>query len=324
MSVVEPATSPILEVTGLRKHYRVRGGGNVRAVDGVDLTIQSGETFGLVGESGCGKSTLARLVLRLEEPSEGRVHFAGTDISTMRDKALRPLRAGMQMIFQDPFSSLNPRRRVGDALGDVVRLHGLSEDVGGEAQRLLELVGLDAGAANRYPREFSGGQRQRIAIARALATRPRFIVADEPVSALDVSIQAQIINLLEDLKREEGLAMLFISHDLSVVRHLADRVAVMYLGKVVEIGGRRTIYESPVHPYTEALLDAVPVPDPSFATRERIVLSGDIPSAADPPSGCRFHTRCRYATEVCVQQEPPLTDHGAGRFAACHHPLNLP
>jgi oligopeptide/dipeptide ABC transporter ATP-binding protein len=329
-----PDGGPLLEAAHLVHHFPVRSGalldrevGRVRAVDDVSLQVAAGETLGLVGESGCGKSTLSRCLLRLLEPTAGAVRFAGRDITRLRRRELRPLRREMQMVFQDPFSSLNPRRRVGQIVGDPIRLHGEARgaaEVKRQVRQLLERVGLSPEHYNRFPHEFSGGQRQRIGVARALALRPRLIVADEPVSALDVSIQAQILNLLDDLQSELGLTYLFVAHDLGVVRHVSDRVAVMYLGKLVEIAPAAVLYERPVHPYTVALLSAVPIPDPrANAARKRIVLEGDVPSAVDPPPGCRFHTRCPRASEVCGRVEPPLVDYGDGRLAACHHPVSV-
>lgn len=321
---------PLLEVTDLVKHFPIRSGilvdrevGRVRAVDGVSLVLHEGETLGLVGESGCGKSTLCRAILQLTPPTSGSVRFAGRELVGLSRRELRPLRRQIQMIFQDPFASLNPRKRIGQIIGDPMELHGLASgaDVRRQVQDLLGRVGLQAEHYNRYPHEFSGGQRQRIGIARALALRPRLIVADEPVSALDVSVQAQIINLLEDLQAEFGLAYLFVAHDLGVVRHVSDRVAVMYLGKVVETADSRALYERPMHPYSVALLSAVPVPDPRRnATRNRIVLEGDVPSPIDPPPGCRFHTRCRWSTDECRAEQPALSAMTGGHLVACYHP----
>jgi len=285
--------------------------------------VREGETLGLVGESGCGKSTLCRAILQLIAPTSGSVRFDGQELVGRSPPQLRPLRRQMQMIFQDPFASLNPRKRVGQIIGDPMQLHGLADgtDVKRRVQELLDRVGLQAEHYNRYPHEFSGGQRQRIGIARALALQPRLIIADEPVSALDVSVQAQIINLLEDLQREFGMAYVFVAHDLGVVRHVSDRVAVMYLGKIVEEADSASLYSCPRHPFTHALLSAVPIPDPrKNAARQRITLEGDVPSPIDPPSGCRFHTRCASATDICRRDEPSLvTD--AGHSVACHHPL---
>ena len=323
--------APLLEVTNLVKYFPIKSGvlidrevGRVRAVDGVSLTLHEGETLGLVGESGCGKSTLSRAILQLITPTSGSVKFDGQELVGRSPRELRPLRRQMQMIFQDPFASLNPRKRIGQIIGDPMKLHGLADgaQLKRRVQELLDRVGLQAEHFNRYPHEFSGGQRQRIGIARALALEPRLIIADEPVSALDVSVQAQIINLLEDLQREFGMAYLFVAHDLGVVRHVSDRVAVMYLGKIVEHADSDTLYARPRHPYTHALLSAVPIPDPrKNAARERITLEGDVPSPIDPPAGCRFHTRCASATVICRTDEPPLVTDGVGHAVACHHPL---
>jgi oligopeptide/dipeptide ABC transporter ATP-binding protein len=325
---VTPATHQtgnghLLEVEDLAVHYGLRKGDTVRAVDGVTISISPGKTLGLVGESGCGKSTLGRAVLRLVPILRGTIRFDGVDITHLTERNLRPLRPRMQVIFQDPFSSLNPLKRVGRIISEPLAVHGLGdgEDLQRAVDAALERVGLPPDVVDRFPREFSGGQRQRIAIARALALRPRFVVADEPVSALDVSIQAQVINLLQRLQREEGLAYLFISHDLGVIRHVADDVAVMYLGRVVEFAPQEALFARPLHPYTEALISAVPAPDPDRSRQKRIVLSGELPNPAAPPPGCSFHTRCRYATDVCRRVEPALIDHGGGHLLACHHPL---
>jgi oligopeptide transport system ATP-binding protein len=322
----------LVEVQSLKKYFPIRKGvlqrefARVHAVDDVSFSVREGETIGLVGESGCGKSTLGRCIVRLLEPTEGDVVFQGKSIGKLRARALRPLRRQMQMVFQDPYASLNPRKRVGTIVGDPLRIHRIGDrkDRKQKVQELLQAVGLSPEHYNRFPHEFSGGQRQRIGVARALALRPKLIVADEPVSALDVSIQAQMINLLEDLQKEFHLTYIFIAHDLGVVRHVSDRIAVMYLGKLVEVSPAEELYERPIMPYTEALLSAVPIPDPDLSDqRERIVLEGDVPSPINPPSGCRFHPRCRYATDICKQVEPPLVDYGNGHLAACHHPLNV-
>ncbi|MGH2953789.1 MAG: ABC transporter ATP-binding protein [Solirubrobacterales bacterium] len=322
----------LLEVRNLVKHFPIKSGilidrevGRVRAVDDVSFSIAEGETLGLVGESGCGKSTLCRSLLRLIEPTSGSVRFRDQEVTTLGRRELRPLRRDMQMIFQDPYASLNPRKRVRQIVGDPLRLHGLASgsELDRRVEQLVERVGLSSEHLNRFPHEFSGGQRQRIGIARALALGPKMIIADEPVSALDVSIQAQIINLLEDLQDEFGLTYVFVAHDLGVVRQVADRIAVMYLGKIVELGPADEVYANPIHPYTLSLLSAVPIPDPrANAGRKPVVLEGDVPSPADPPAACRFHPRCPYATEICSEVEPPLVDHGRDHWAACHHPLN--
>jgi oligopeptide transport system ATP-binding protein len=323
---------PLLEVDNLRKYFPIRKGvlqrevARVHAVDDVTFAVSEGETLGLVGESGCGKSTLGRTIVRLLEPTDGKVNFLGRDISKVGARSLRPLRREMQMIFQDPYASLNPRKRVGSIIGDPLKIHDIGDKKSRRTrvQELLETVGLSPEHYNRFPHEFSGGQRQRIGVARALALNPKLIVADEPVSALDVSIQSQMLNLLDDLQDELKLTYLFIAHDLGVVRHVSDRIAVMYLGKLVELSPAEELYQRPIMPYTEALLSAVPIPDPDLsAKRERIVLEGDVPSPINPPSGCRFHPRCRYMTDICREVEPPLVNYGNGHLAACHHPLNV-
>jgi oligopeptide transport system ATP-binding protein len=323
--------TPLVEVQHLKKYFPIKKGmlqrevARVHAVDDVTFSVQKGETLGLVGESGCGKSTLGRTIVRLLEPTEGEIRFEGRDITGLGRRQLRPLRRDMQMVFQDPYASLNPRKRVGSIIGDPLKIHeiGTQAERKRRVQELLEIVGLSPEHYNRFPHEFSGGQRQRIGVARALALRPKLIVADEPVSALDVSIQSQILNLLSELQDEFNLTYMFIAHDLGVVRHVSDRIAVMYLGKLVEVSPAEELYQRPIMPYTEALLSAVPIPDPDLARRrERIVLEGDVPSPIDPPSGCRFHPRCRYATDICAKVEPPLTDY-EGHLAACHHPLNV-
>ncbi len=317
----------LLEVKNLKKHFPVYGGllGNkveyLKAVDGVSFQIRRGETLGLVGESGCGKSTIGRTIIRLYDVTDGEIIYDGTELGRLSQKEIRPYRKRMQMIFQDPYASLNSRMTVGDIIGESLDIHGLSQ---GEARQkriyeLLDRVGLVKDHANRYPHEFSGGQRQRIGIARSLAVNPDFIICDEPISALDVSIQAQVVNMLEDLQKEFGLTYLFIAHDLSMVKHISDRIGVMYLGKLVEIADAKELYENPLHPYSQALLSAIPIPDPDVAkANKRIVLQGDVPSPLNPPSGCRFRTRCRYAMEICSQVEPILTEMGGGHMSACH------
>ncbi|MFI6993210.1 ABC transporter ATP-binding protein [Nonomuraea wenchangensis] len=331
MSEPNYASEPLLSVQDMEKHFPVTKGllkrqvGAVKAVDGISFDVFKGETLGLVGESGCGKSTTGRLVTRLLEPTAGKVVFEGQDITHMSQGRLRPLRRDMQMIFQDPYSSLNPRHTVGAIVGAPFRIQGVQTENGIKkaVQDILSLVGLNPEHYNRYPHEFSGGQRQRIGIARTLALKPKLIIADEPVSALDVSIQAQVVNLLEDLQNELDLTYVVIAHDLSVVRHISDRVAVMYLGKIVEIADRKRLYSSPMHPYTNALLSAVPVPDPKARKgRERIRLAGDVPSPLNPPPACRFHTRCWKAQEICKTVEPPLGEVASGHRVACHFPEN--
>ncbi|MFD4629696.1 ABC transporter ATP-binding protein [Streptomyces sp. NPDC058284] len=323
---------PLLKVDGLVKHFPIKKGllqrqvAAVQAVDGLSFDVRPGETLGVVGESGCGKSTMGRLITRLLEPTGGRVEFEGTDITHLNTAKMRPLRRDVQMIFQDPYSSLNPRHTIGTIVGAPFKLQGVKPEGGVKktVQEMLERVGLSPEHYNRYPHEFSGGQRQRIGIARALALRPKLVVADEPVSALDVSIQAQVVNLLDDLQDELGLTYVIIAHDLSVIRHVSDRIAVMYLGKIVELADRKDLYSTPMHPYTKALLSAVPVPDPKRrgVKSERILLRGDVPSPIDPPAGCRFHTRCWKATAICATKEPPLTALATGHQVACHHPEN--
>ncbi len=315
----------LLETKNLKMHFPIKAGilkrtvGHVKAVDGVDLHIRRGETLGLVGESGCGKSTLARVILRLLEPTEGEVIFEGENILDYDRKRMLRVRRNMQIVFQDPYASLNPRMTVGNIVGEPLKTHRVEGDRKRRVQELLEIVGLSPEHYNRYPHEFSGGQRQRIGVARAIALNPKLIICDEPVSALDVSIQAQVINLLQDLQKEFDLTYVFIAHDLSVVKHISDRVAVMYLGKIVEMAERNELYADPLHPYTKALLSAVPIPDPVIEKRrERIILSGDVPSPINPPSGCHFHTRCPYAMEVCRRIDPIFADQGNGHFVACH------
>ncbi len=323
----EPLLSaPLLSARGLTKHFAIKGGifarevHRIHAVDGVSFDIAAGETLGLVGESGCGKSTTGRCILRLIEPSSGEVWFQGKDVTKLDTEALRGLRRDMQIIFQDPFASLNPRHTVGGIIGEALVIHGLARtraELDDRVVELLETVGLQPDHRHRFPHEFSGGQRQRIGIARALAVEPKLIICDEPVSALDVSIQAQVINLLEDLQEKFGLTYLFIAHDLSVVEHISDRIAVMYLGRVVEIAPARELYDNPRHPYSEALLSAVPIPDP-LVKRKRIVLQGDVPNPIRPPSGCRFHTRCPIAEARCTQDVPELEQTSEGHWVACH------
>jgi oligopeptide/dipeptide ABC transporter ATP-binding protein len=322
----------LISVDHLKVYFPIKQGfvidrevARVHAVNDVTLSVASGETVGLVGESGCGKTTLSRAIMRLIDPTEGTLRFRGDDITSAGRRRLVPLRREMQMVFQDPFASLNPRKRVVQIIGTPLRLHGTPRDkVAGRVRELLDLVGLAPEHLNRFPHEFSGGQRQRIGVARALALEPKLIVLDEPVSALDVSVQAQIINLLDDLQDEFGLTYLFVAHDLSVVRHVSDRIAVMYLGKLMEVSPSEELYTKPIHPYTFALLSAIPIPDPrENRERERIVVSGEPPNPIEPPPGCVFHPRCPRATQVCREVEPPLTRYANGHLAACHHPLNV-
>ena len=315
----------LIEVKNLVKYFPVRGGvlqrvqAWVKAVDDVSFTVRSGETLGLVGESGSGKTTVGRVLLRLEQPTSGQVFFEGADLMQLSDSALKQFRKQMQIIFQDPFSSLDPRTPIGDSIGEGLRVHGVRNGRQRREQvlEIMKTVGLEEYHARRYPHEFSGGQRQRIGIARALILKPKFLVCDEPVSALDVSIQAQVLNLLRQLQKEFGLTYLFIAHNMSVVEHISDRVAVMYLGKLFEVADRDEMYRNPQHPYTQALMSAIPVPDPDLR-RDRIILTGDIPSPLNPPAGCRFHPRCREAVDLCSKEEPPLIDLGGGHLVACH------
>jgi oligopeptide transport system ATP-binding protein len=317
----------LLQVEDLTMHFPIYRGvirrqvGAVRAVDGVSFEVKRGETLGLVGESGCGKSTTGRAILQLYKPTAGRVHFDGADLIALKGEKLRRMRRKMQMIFQDPYASLNPRMTVGQIVGEPLMVHNAATatEIEARVQHLLELVNLNPSFANRYPHEFSGGQRQRIGVARALALQPSFIICDEPISALDVSIQAQVVNLLEELQEQFNLTYLFIAHDLSMVRHISDRVAVMYLGVIVELATRDAIYQNPLHPYTQALLSAVPIPDPvADAKRQRTILKGDVPSPANPPSGCRFRTRCPIAEAICAEKRPEFRELKPGHFAACH------
>ncbi|MDP4125388.1 MAG: dipeptide ABC transporter ATP-binding protein [Bacillota bacterium] len=326
MTETKKNTEALLQVENLQKYFPIRKGiivqkhvGDVKAVDGVSFDIRRGETLGMVGESGCGKSTIGRTILRLLEPTGGKVIFEGKVINGFSGEEMRKMRSQMQMIFQDPYASLNPRMRVGDIIGEPILIHGVSNRAEREkrVRKLLDVVGLSPYHGARYPHEFSGGQRQRIGIARALSVSPKLIVCDEPVSALDVSIQAQVINLLEDLQKEFDLTYLFIAHDLAVVKHISSRVVVMYLGKMVELSTSDELYRNPLHPYTTALLSAIPLPDPTVK-KDRILLKGDVPSPVNPPSGCRFHTRCPKAQGICKQEDPEFKDIGNGHYVACH------
>ncbi|MBC8588232.1 ABC transporter ATP-binding protein [Paratissierella segnis] len=323
--MIELEERVLLEVKGLKKYFPITKGlfkktvGYVKAVDGISLNIKCGETLGLVGESGCGKSTLGRSIIRLIEPLEGQVIMDGVDILSLNKDEMRKQREKLQIIFQDPFASLNPRMTVGDIVEEPLKVHkkGAQNERNEKVIELLKMVGLNEQAIGRYPHQFSGGQRQRIGIARALALNPELVICDEPVSALDVSVRSQVLNLMNDLKEKMGLTFLFISHDLSVVKHISDRVAVMYLGRLVEIADKNEIYNIPFHPYTEALMSAIPIPDPEYK-KDRIILKGDVPSPANPPSGCYFHTRCLYASKICEKNQPELVNYGNNHYAACH------
>ncbi|XXM71257.1 ABC transporter ATP-binding protein [Lysinibacillus sphaericus] len=318
-------TEPLLKVENLKKHFPITGGilgrpvSSVKAVDGVSFTVNKGETLGIVGESGCGKSTTGRMLMRLIDPSEGKVTFEDRELTGLSNSEMRKIRREIQMVFQDPYASLNPRHTVEKILEEPLKVHGLgsAKERKERVHELLNIVGLSSYHAKRYPHQFSGGQRQRIGIARALMTKPKLIIADEPVSALDVSIQSQVLNLMQDLQKEFELTYIFIAHDLGVVRHISDRVGVMYLGKMVELSESENLYEKPLHPYTQALLSAVPIPDPDFK-RETQLLQGDIPSPSNPPSGCTFHTRCPFATDVCKEKVPEFKEHQPGHYVACH------
>jgi oligopeptide/dipeptide ABC transporter ATP-binding protein len=332
VTTAAPTDETLICADHLKLYFPIRAGivfrraiAHVHAVDDVTLRMRPGQTLGLVGESGCGKTTLARCLVRLLDPTDGSVRFEGRDITHASGRALRPLRKNMQIVFQDPYASLNPRKRVGQIIGTPMGLHGVPRDeIPGKVRDLLARVGLSPEHVNRFPHEFSGGQRQRVGIARALALEPRLIVLDEPVSALDVSIQAQIVNLLDDLQDDFGLTYLFVAHDLGVVRHISDSIAVMYLGKIMELSPAEELYAKPIHPYTTALLGAIPIPDPEQnRRRKRTTLQGEPPSPVAPPPACRFHPRCPHATEICRTVEPPLTEYAGGHLAACHHPRNL-